>query len=287
MKEITFNRWRGARLGLLATFVLSGVAAFPSKAYAQLIYSGVNNTTLQFPDVFGNPSQPQLFQTGSILSFGAPLQVFDPSTNTATSETNPFNLSIGFASQEEALANGALTILSAAETRSPLGGTFLQQFWQLELLDNPDNVTFQGVFTDSQFGNLANQPNLINAPYPLPGGIDIGGFPFPLATGTQLFGQFSSDLTQVRIQISGNTTDLARPFFADITAAFTGQLQADIAAAVSDTTQVMATEVAASPTSVPETQTMVGFGLALAITGLGRLQKRSRSSEVMSVDREA
>ena len=88
---------------------------------------------------------------------------------------------------------------------------------------------------------------------------------------------FSPDFTQVRIQISGNTTDLARPFFADITAAFAGQLQSDIAAAsVSDTTQVIATDVAASSTAVPETQTIVGFCLALAVAALGRLPQKAR-----------
>lgn len=274
MKNFIFNRGYGGRLGLLVIFVLGGVFALPNKVYAQFIYSGVNNTTLQFPDVFGNPSQPQGFQTGSILSFGAPLQVFDPSTGTVTSETNPFNLSIGFSSQEEALATGALTILSAAETSAPLGGTFLQQFWQINVIDNPDNLlTFEGIFTDSQFGNLANQPNLINTPFPLPGGLDVGGFPFTLATGTQLLGQFSSDFTQVRVQISGNTADLARPFFADITAEFVGQLQADIATdPVFDTTQVITTEVAASPTSIPEAQTIVGFSLALVVSGWGRFR---------------
>lgn len=268
MKTLTSNRRTGFRLSLLTAVVVSGLAVAPEQASAQFIFTGVNNTTMQFPDVFGNLSQPQLFQTTSILSFDAPLQVFDPFTGTVTPENNPFNLSIAFA-PEEALANGALSIVSATETSGLTGGSFLQQFWQLSWVDNQ---TFQGIFTDSQFGNLANQPNLINSSMPLGGGLDIGGFPFPLAPGTELIGQFSPDFSQVNVQVSGNTTDLARPFFADITAAFAGQrLQQDVAtAAFTDETAPM---TFADATAVPESGAVGGLALITAMAALGFLRK--------------
>lgn len=276
MNKTTLSQGINPRQTVLTCAMVSCLVAVPLEASAQFVYTGVNNTTMQFPDLYGNPSPPQSFRTNAIISFDAPLQVFDPFTGVVTQESNPFNLFIGFP-PAEAASTGALSIFSAVETSALSGGTFLQQFWQLELIDD---FTFQGVFTDSQFGNLANQPNLINAPYPLPGGINIGAFPFALAPGTQLVGQFSSDFSQVRVQVSGNTTDLGRPFFADLTAAFSAQTQQDAALLASDAAPPVLTFPPKDPrvlsskaAEVPEPNAIGGLALVVILAGFSYLKK--------------
>lgn len=269
---VTRNKFVGAAVTL--SFALLGQIP----AQAQLTYGGISSTTLQSTDVFGNPLPPQLYQSNSIIIFKSPLQVFDPFTGVVTQETNPFNLFISPPAAQIS-ATGAVSIFSAVETSGLSGGTFLQQFWQLQPVDS---LTFQGVFTDSQFGNLANQPNLINAPYPLPGGIDIGSFPYPLAQGTQMVGQFTSDFSQLRIQISGNTADLAHPFFSDITAVLLSQLQPasppppDLNAAAAPAPPDMSFQTAAAPEPITIT------GVATAI-GLGSwLRRRGKTRQPLS-----
>ena len=74
----------------------------------------------------------------------------------------------------------------------------------------------------------------------------------------------------MRVQVSGNTTDLARPFFDDITAGFSGQSRQNMAfAALADNPQLKIAGGISEPASVPEPQTFVGFALVLATVALG------------------
>lgn len=164
---------------------------------------GTATTTMQFPNVYGQPQPPQTFQTNVLAEFS------DPVIAGGLRESNPFNLFIAPADNQSLASPGTISIWSAA-AYSFNRGTSLTQFWNMSMTDTN---RFQGTLVDNRVAE-SQAINLINSPYEVAPGYVIGAFPLAIAQGTQIAGVIGNN--QINIQIAGNTTDIAHPFRTEI-----------------------------------------------------------------------
>ncbi|MUL35022.1 hypothetical protein [Gloeocapsopsis dulcis] len=193
---------------VFASTTIISLAVFDTNPAAaqtnEIVYSGVATTTIQYPDVYGTSFQQQTIQT--------PVQcvVSAQQSDGSSTESNPFNLQIGFVDPSIGTSVGAISMWSAA-VASTSTGSLLVQYWNYQLNGNQ----FSGQLVDNAT-SLATAFNLVNFPLIIPPNLNLGGYPYAMANGTQIIGVFSQDINRLDVQISGQTVDLARSFVSEI-----------------------------------------------------------------------
>ncbi|MBE9192906.1 hypothetical protein IQ230_21625 [Gloeocapsopsis crepidinum LEGE 06123] len=195
------------KLVFASTTIISLAVFDTNPAVAQtneIIYSGVATTTIQYPDVYGTSFHQQTIQT--------PVQcvVSAQQSDGSSTESNPFNLQIGFVDPSVGTSVGAISMWSAAVATTSTG-SLLVQYWNYQLNGNQ----FSGQLVNNAT-SLATAFNLVNFPLIIPPNLNLGGYPYAMANGTQIIGVFSQDINRLNVQISGQTVDLARSFVSEI-----------------------------------------------------------------------
>jgi hypothetical protein len=181
--------------------------------------------TISPPAQFGNVTESNPFNlsvfptTVLATSFSQPgaITVFSAAKGCFT--TNSYAIiSFGINGSASCAANYSTTGSSSTGSSSNISSSLsLLQWWSYTTQQSkPTNpISFRGVF-QNPLGAKAVSPNQINVPFsPVP-----NSFAIPTAIGAEssVNGELSPDLTQINLQISGNTIDRSHPFSSKITA---------------------------------------------------------------------
>jgi Bacterial pre-peptidase C-terminal domain len=162
-------------------------------------YNGVATTTIEVSNLFGNYVGTTRHQVSTTVTIDRVKQA------RGVNESNPFNLVIapspGARNQE-----GAVELYSAVPFNIQNG--FLAQYWTFQLSGN----RLSGALTNT-YVNQSLDANFFNSRREVSQGF-WNYQSYDVAAGTRIGGTVTAN--EIRLRISGNSTDGSRPFVSDI-----------------------------------------------------------------------
>lgn len=164
-------------------------------------YTGVATTTIEVSDIFGDYVGTTRTQVSTTVTIGRVKQAG------GSTESNPFNLFIGPSPGSRNL-EGAIELYSAVPFNLQSTGDFLAQYWTFQLNGNRLSGSLTNTYvTQSLDVNFFNSRREVSEGF-------WNYWSYDIAAGTRIGGTVTED--EIRLRISGNSTDGSRPFISDI-----------------------------------------------------------------------
>ncbi|MDX2214640.1 MAG: PPC domain-containing protein [Oculatellaceae cyanobacterium bins.114] len=162
-------------------------------------YTGTATSTIEVSDIFGDYVGTTRTQIGTTVTIGRIKQAG------GVNESNPFNLSIT-ASPGSRNIEGAVELYSAVPYN--IQGGFLAQYWTFQLNGNRLSGSLTNTYAaQSLNANFFNSRREVSQNF-------WNYWSYDIAAGTRIGGTVTA--TEIRLRISGNSTDGSRPFITDV-----------------------------------------------------------------------